>query len=179
MFSLQNLIFYLRRIKVCVPHRRMLEKLLSDPASTILTKLDDNQNTNSTLPSANNNDEEAKDFEQIILYQMTLSKMSEVFTSKVIELTVVEDSLFSKISGLFVMIDLGTNSPDNHLLKELMKKFRFGTVWCLRNPDFRIENGDEKSMYIRYENCKVSLHCFLFFFVWFRIAGNYYFFFQF
>lgn len=165
---------------MCVPHRRMLKKLLSDPASTILTKLDDNQNTNSTLPSANNNDEEAKDFEQIILYQMTLSKMSEVFTSKVIELTVVEDSLFSKISGLFVMvvadttgdviklqIDLGTNSPDNHLLKELMKKFRFGTVWCLRYE------------VIRYENCKVSLHCFLFFFVWFRIAGNYYFFFQF
>lgn len=141
----------------------MLKNLLSDPALAVLAQIE-GENTNSTLSSSNNNNDDSENFDEIILYQMTLAKTSEVFTSKVIRLTVVEDSLYSKTSGFFEMVvadatddviklqlDLGTNTPDDHTVKELMKKFRFGTVWSLTNPDFHMENGDEKTMYIRYE----------------------------
>lgn len=97
------------------------------------------------------------DLEEIILYQMTLAKVSKIFTAKVIQLTVVEDSVFD--SGYVETIVADTTgdviklrlnlTTENGYAKELLKKFRFGTVWKLPNPDFRMENGDESTMYIR------------------------------
>lgn len=144
-----------RRIDVCVSHRQRLKMMLSDPATKILAELNA-QNTDSILPANIDLD----DFDEIVLYQMTYAKVSEIFTLKVIELTVVEDSMYD--SGFFetvvadktrdvirLRLDLGAARPDSHAEMVLMKKFRFGTVWKLRNPDFHMENGDESTMYIR------------------------------
>ncbi len=153
--------FFIRRIETCIPHRRRLKNMLSDKATESLAQLTgDDENMDSMPQLANVN---CDDYEELILYQLTVSNTSRKFTSKTIQLTVVEDSLYS--SGYFetivadttgdvikLQVNLGTERPENHRLKGLMRKFRFGTVWKLRNPDFYMENGDESTMFIRYDN---------------------------
>lgn len=151
--------FIFRKIDVCVSHRRLLNNFLANPASSFPTQVEGEENIDADVTPNNNNYD---DFEEIVLYQMTLSKKSELFTSKAIKLTVVEDSLYSLKSGFVEMVvaditddvvklqlDLGASSRDSRTVKELMKKFSFGTVWSLKNPDFHMENGDEDTMYIR------------------------------
>lgn len=136
--------------------------MLSMPPTTVPTESTErtgDQNMDSTPPPVN---DASDDFEEIILYQMTLSKVSETFTAKVIQLTAVEDPIYD--SGFLdtvvadttgdvikLRLDLGVECPASSTLKGVMKKFRFGTVWKLRNPDFIMENGDESTMYIRYQ----------------------------
>lgn len=136
--------------------------MLSDPSFESLVQLTFDDSTNSTLSSQALNNQ-CDNYEELILHQMTMVKVSRTHTSKMIQLTVVEDCIYNS-SGYFetigadttgdvikLQMNLGTERPEDHRLKELMRKFRFGTVWKLLNPDFVMENGDESTMFIRYE----------------------------
>lgn len=145
----------------CIAHRRRLKNMLWDPATASLAQLTTgDQSMNSTSPSPNDNCDE---YEELILHQLTMTKVSQKFTAKMIQLTLVEDSVYN--SGYFetivadttgdvikLQVNLGAERPDNHRLKGLMQKLRFGTVWKLRNPDFYMDNGNESTMFIRYDN---------------------------
>lgn len=163
ILSVQKLIFRFqhRRIDVSVPHRRLLKNMLLDPiVAVIMAQNDTDQSMDDVTGSSPEKD--SNNFEEIILYQMTMANESRKFTSKVIQLTSVEDPVY--ISGNFETIvadttgdviklhlDVGAECKENSvLLKELFKKFRFGTVWKLQNPEFHMENADESTMCIRY-----------------------------
>lgn len=133
--------------------------MLSDPATAVLAEHNDKNTDSNRRPVKNGSD----NCEEIVLYQMTFARVSETFTAKVIQLTVVEDSMYDsgfletvvadKIGDVIrLQLDVGAVPPDNRTLMKLMRKFRFGTVWKLRSPDFHIGHGDESTMYIRYVN---------------------------
>lgn len=144
---------------VCVLHRHQLMNLLLDAATdAFIVERNDHNSVATRLPL--NNDSDA--FEEIVLYQMTFYQKSDIFTAKVLHITVVEDSIYhcgyietvvaDKTDDVIKLkLDVGVDTPNSRTVTELMKQFRFGTVWQLRNPDFHIENGDESKMYIRYE----------------------------
>lgn len=152
---------------MCIRHRRLLQYYSADRISKGLIPLDIDDYDDDVDNDYGLND--IDDFEEIILYQMTMKNKSARFTSKFIQLMVVEDSFFSVLTGLFEMVvadttedviilqmDLGTVNPDIHTVQKLMRKFRFGTVWNLKDPDFHMEKGNDLDMYIRYE-VKVDL----------------------
>lgn len=140
--------------------------MLSDPASAAFAQVncDESMDTMDHRPS-NNNDSD--DFEEIILYQMTMTDKPGKFTSKVMRLTVAEDSLYTEnhfetivadTTGdvIKLRLDVGVDRPSNQRLQELMKQFRFGTEWKLPNPDFYMDSRGDSTMYIRYDTNTIS-----------------------
>ncbi|KAG4067322.1 hypothetical protein HA402_000313 [Bradysia odoriphaga] len=114
-----------RRIDACVEHRRRLKDMLSDPAVASLVQLIPDNNT-SPIPSPLNCD----DYEELILHQMTMTKVSRAHTSKMIQLTMVEDFIYSSsrfetvvadTTGdvIKLLVNLGAERPENHRLKEI------------------------------------------------------------
>lgn len=151
---------------MCVPHRQLLKSMLLDPiVADIMTQIDTDQSMDNVTRSSTSSEMDANNFEEIILYQMTIANESRKFTSKVIQLTAVEDPVY--IPGSFETIvadttgdviklhlDVGAKCKENFvLLKALFRKFRFGTVWKLHDPEFHMKKEDESTMCIRYENC--------------------------
>lgn len=145
---------------MCVPHRRRLKTLVGD-AGTDDCEMDVNQNMDIASVYRRTDD-----YEEIILHQMTLTKVSKKFAMKVIQLTVVENSIFCggmDDSGYHIetivadttgdviklQLDLGAERPSFETLKRLMNRFRFGTDWKLLDPHFHVESGDDSGMYIR------------------------------
>lgn len=152
---------------MCVAHRQRFKNMLSLPAAGI------GEHNGDQIMDKTSTNQDTDHFEEIILYQMTVAKVSKIFTAKVIQLTVVEDSMFASgyvetivadTTGdvIKLQLDLGVDRPEYG--KELLRKYRFGTVWKLPNPDFRMKNGDESTMYIRYDRRNIdlrvhSMHC--------------------
>lgn len=146
---------------MCVAHRRRLQNMISDTANDNLRISNEDGLVDSaeTQPPANIG---SNDFEELILYQLRMDKKSQIFTSKVFPLTVAEDFVYH--SGLLeaivadttgdvikLQLDLGVERSDCRTVKQMMAKYRFGTVWQLINPDFHMENRDKNTMYLRYE----------------------------